>query len=100
MTADSITISSLTPGHLNDLRALHADPRYALQPQRRKLLVRLGLIVPAEPKREAHDGSRVFRTRAHALTPIGLQLIGDDEVKRDPTRIVPGTQYYSQRRGR
>lgn len=77
MSTDSITLASLTASHIADLRAVAANPRHVLQPQRRDLLKRLGLIVPTEPPRSPRmDGVllRGPRPRAHALTPLGVEV--------------------------
>jgi len=93
-----LTVDTLRAEHLADLRLLHANPRFPLQPQRRKVFVRLGLIRPAEPPRAPREGRGNPPRRAHVLTLLGEQQIeAAPEPKVDPLRRVPHTGYLSER---
>lgn len=80
-----IAATDLTASHLADLTALAANPRHRLQPQRRKLLVRLGLIQPCEEKHgpsasgDEYRLQKRFPARMHELTDAGRAAIEPKE---------------------
>lgn len=67
----------LTPGHLEMLRRLHADPTRAIPPIMRRGLLRRGLIEPA-PHPGPTPGHRRGKPprRRHPLTDAGRAAIG------------------------
>lgn len=71
----AITVDTLTPAQISDLRALAVNQRHPLAPNRRKLLHRLGLITPIEPPREPYDGHGKRKPRAHAVTEAGMKVL-------------------------
>lgn len=102
MSTDSITIEKLVASHITDLRGIKANPRHPMQPQRRDLLRRLGLIVPTEPPRDARiEGARLKAPapRAHALTELGreVEAKAPPEVARPrtPPKLTRGRPYIS-----
>jgi hypothetical protein len=75
-----ITVDTLRPEHLDILRAIAQNPRTHIQPQRRKVFVRLGLIAPIEPKRPpGGKGRKKAIPRAHALTELGRTVLAKEE---------------------
>lgn len=71
----ALTVATLRPEHIATLRAIHADPRARMQPQRRDLLRRLGLIRPSEPPRPPRESRWTPPARAYVLTAEGLAVI-------------------------
>lgn len=75
MTNYAHTVDTLDASHVADLRSVDANPRHVLQPQRRKMLVRLGVLAPCEPPREPGDGPRNPPARAHVVTAKGREAM-------------------------
>lgn len=72
----ALTIATLYPCHLRDLRQLAADPNYTLLPQRRLLFLRLRLIMPCHDKPTPSDAPRRRKPkRRHELTELGRKLV-------------------------
>lgn len=99
MSNYATTIANLTPAHISDLRGIAANPRHRMQPQRRDLLHRLGLIVYTEPPRAPHDGRSNPPPRAHALTELGKEVekSAPPEVERPrtPPKLTRERPYIS-----
>lgn len=74
------TVEDLRAEQITTLREIAANPRKQLQPQRRDLLRRLGLIVPSEPPRPPREGRSNPKPRAYALTELGLRVIAESPV--------------------
>lgn len=75
-----LTADTLSDEHIAELAALQANPRKALQPQRRQLYKRLQLIratEPPRPPRETRGRQRAPRPRAHVLTEAGLRVVAE-----------------------
>lgn len=83
MSTFELTVATLRPEHIAVLRALADNPRTNIQPQRRKVFVRLGLIMPTEPPRAAGgkggNGRSKPMARAHALTELGRSVLAKEE---------------------
>lgn len=70
-----VTVERLRAEHLEDLRRIATDPRAFVQPIRRKLYVRLGLMAPSEPPRQPTERKGKYPARAHVLTVLGQRVI-------------------------
>ena len=96
----AITADNLLPEQLADLRQLHANPRFALQAQRRKAFVRAGLIRPSEDPRQPRYGRRQQPVRAHVLTELGERAIQAAPPLQPPTHEPlprrPAVPYVSE----
>lgn len=67
----------LTPGHIDMLRKLHADPTRYIEPGMRISLLKRGLIVALDPPRAPHEHRRTRPPkRRHPLTDAGRTAIG------------------------
>lgn len=77
-TTYTVTVKTLRPEHLADLRRIHDDPRADVSVSRLALFRRLGLARYGEPPRSPRESGASRKApprRGHVLTALGEQQI-------------------------
>ena len=82
-TAAAKAAPDYTPGQLEMLRRLHADPTRHIEPGMRLWFLRKGLIVALDPPMASHEHRRTRPPkRRHPLTDAGRAAIGVASAER------------------